>query len=176
MSLRRILEIALASVLIHMPAMAQEAAERPQITLGNGSANMIQIDGMTRQVEPDAVTHIRIDGDQPTLMRANATSITFARVLAADAGWLVLHPIIDGKPDGDIVSGFAQVEAGENSEVTIRMQHPASAGDKYLVMLHRDVSQDRVFDFVFVADGINVEDTAVFEGKRMIAHLIALPD
>jgi len=30
-------------------------------------------------------------------------------------------------------------------------------------------------DFVFVADGINVEDAAVFEGTRMVAHIFAIP-
>jgi hypothetical protein len=55
------------------------------------------------------------------------------------------------------------------------MMHPADAGAKYLVMLHNDVDADRVFDFVFVEDGINVEDRAVFEGTRMVAHFISLP-
>jgi len=38
------------------------------------------------------------------------------------------------------------------------------------------IDQDRVFDFVFVDDGINVEDTAVFEGTHMIAHIIEIPE
>ena len=43
-------------------------------------------------------------------------------------------------------------------------------------MLHNDVDNDRVFDFVFVEDGINVEDRAVFEGMRMIAHIFEVPE
>ena len=50
------------------------------------------------------------------------------------------------------------------------------ATDKFLVMLHGDVDADKVFDFVFVEDGINVEDTAIFEGTHMIAHIFAVPD
>ena len=42
-------------------------------------------------------------------------------------------------------------------------------------MLHSDVDKDRVFDFVFVEDGINVEDSAVFEGTHMIAHIFSVP-
>ena len=109
-------------------------------------------------------------------MRANTTSISFPKVTIENAGWIVLHPVIDGRPDGDIVSGFAYLNEGQSADVMVKIQHPASAGDKFLVMLHSDVDQDRVFDFVFVEDGINVEDTAVFEGTRMIAHVIALPE
>ena len=53
---------------------------------------------------------------------------------------------------------------------------PADAGRKFLVMLHSDVDNDHVLDFVFVEDGINVEDAAVFEGTRMIAHIFAVPE
>lgn len=60
--------------------------------------------------------------------------------------------------------------------MTIRIDHPADPGSKFLVMLHRDVDEDRVLDFVFVEDGINVEDTAVFEGTNMIAHIFAVPE
>ena len=31
-------------------------------------------------------------------------------------------------------------------------------------------------EFVFVEDGINVEDTAIFEGTHMIAHVFVVPD
>ena len=44
----------------------------------------------------------------------------------------------------------------------------------FLVMLHRDVNENREFDFVFV-DERNVSDKAVFEGAKMIAHPIAAP-
>jgi hypothetical protein len=49
-----------------------------------------------------------------------------------------------------------------------------AAGDMFLVMLHRDVNENREFDFVFV-DERNVVDAAVFEGTKMIAHPIAAP-
>lgn len=157
-------------------ALAQETPQRSQITMGNGSANAIQVEGLTRQNEESVASEVRVEGKNVSTLRANTTAITFPKVAIEKAGWLVLHPVIDGRPDGDIVSGFAYLDQGKNEDVTIQIHHPAGAGDKFLVMLHSDVDQDRVFDFVFVEDGINVEDTAVFEGTRMIAHLITLPE
>lgn len=144
--------------------------------MGNGDANAIQTEGITRKSGATVASEVRVDGPNVSTLRANTTAITFPEVTIASEGWLVLHPVIDGRPDGDIVSGFTYLNKGQSDNVTVQIQHPAGAGDKFLVMLHGDVDQDRVFDFVFVEDGINVEDTAVFEGNRMIAHLITLPE
>ncbi|NVE94242.1 DUF7282 domain-containing protein [Altererythrobacter lutimaris] len=176
MSIKNFVAAGLSLAMVSGVATAQEAAERPQITMGNGERNAIQIEGMTRHDDAMAVTSKRMDGADSSVMRTNSTSLTFDEVVIEKAGWIVLHPIIDGRPNGDIVSGFARLEAGRNEEVSIRMHHPADAGSQYIVMLHSDANEDGVFDFVFVEDGINVEDTAVFEGTRMIAHMITLPE
>lgn len=47
-------------------------------------------------------------------------------------------------------------------------------GKKFIVMLHRDVNENKFLDFIFV-DATNVLDKAVFEGSRMIVHAIAAP-
>ena len=176
MDVSRLVYFAIALAAVPGLVSAQDAPERPQITLGNGILNAIEIDGITRESEEPVVSEVRFAGEKSSVMRANSTTVTFPKVMIEKTGWIVLHPVIDGRPNGDIVSGFAYLTAGQNENVAIKMQHPASAGDKYLVMLHNDVDDDRVFDFVFVDDGINVEDTAVFEGSRMIAHMIALPE
>lgn len=150
-------------------------APPPQITMGNGERNAIEVDNLIREAGKKTVSNVRIHGQGVSTYRMNSTGITFPKVTIENPGWIVLHPIIDGKPNGDIVSGFTYLSAGQNENVTIDMFHPAYAGSKYLVMLHNDVDDDRVFDFVFVEDGINVEDRAVFEGTRMIAHFISLP-
>lgn len=176
MHIKRALSFAISLAFLSGTALAQGTSERSQITMGNGTANAIQVEGLTRQNKESIVSEVRVDGTNVSTLRANTTAITFPEVTIERAGWLVLHPVIDGRPDGDIVSGFAYLDQGQSENVTIKIQHPADAGDKFLVMLHGDVDQDRVFDFVFVEDGINVEDTAVFEGTRMIAHVIALPE
>ena len=176
MHIKRVMSGGILLALMSAPVAAQEEPARPQITLGNGSANAIQVEGLTRQDEEQAFSEVRVDGSNVSTLRANTTAVTFPQVTIEKPGWLVLHPVIDGRPDGDIVSGFSYLDAGQNDDVTIRIGHPAQAGDKFLVMLHSDVDRDRVFDFVFVEDGINVEDRAVFEGTRMIAHLIQLPE
>lgn len=157
-------------------APAQEPAAAPQITMGNGEANMITVEGLSRSTGVSHFSEVRVDDAAVSTFRADSTAITFPEVLIEKPGFLVLHPVMDGRPNGDMVSGFAYLEAGQNENVTIRIDHPADVGSKFLVMLHSDVDQDRVLDFVFVEDGINVEDTAVFEGTHMIAHIIAVPE
>lgn len=154
---------------------AQEAPQAPKITMGNGEFNSIQIEGLKREATDMIFSDMRINGANVTTRRGNSTALIFDEVLIDKAGWIVLHPVIDGKPNGDMVSGFAYLNAGLNRNVPLRTDHPADKDDKFLVMLHSDVDEDHVFDFVFVEDGINVEDKAVFEGSHMIAHIISVP-
>nr|WP_070961487.1 hypothetical protein [Hyphomonas sp. Mor2] len=157
-------------------ATAQDAPAVPQITMGNGEANMIQIEGLTRA---EGITHfseMRVDGDDVSAFRGDSVALTFPKVVIEKPGFLVLHPVMDGRPNGDVVSGFTYLEAGTTENVTIRLDTPADTGRNFLVMMHTDVDNDRVLDFVFVEDGINVEDTAVFEGTHMIAHIFAVPE
>lgn len=159
-----------------MNASAQEDAPAPQMTIGNGEANAIIVDGVSLIEGETTFSEVRVDGDQVKSFRATSTAISFPEVTVENNSWVVLHPVIDGRPDGDMVSGFTYVAAGTHEDVAIQVDHPADPGDKFLVMLHGDVDEDRVFDFVFVEDGINVEDRAVFEGMRMIAHVFAVPE
>lgn len=157
-------------------ASAQDAPAAPQITMGNGEANMIQIEGLTRSEGVTQFSEVRIDGGEVASFRGDSVALTFPQVVIEKPGFLVLHPVMDGRPNGDVVSGFAYLDAGTNENVTIRLDTPADPGRGFLVMLHSDVDNDRVLDFVFVEDGINVEDTAVFESTRMIAHIFAMPE
>lgn len=157
-------------------AVAQEGSPLPQLTMGNGEANAIQVEGLRRQTEQETFSQVRVDGSKVSTLRANTTAITFPEVIIEKSGWLVLHPVIDGRPDGDRVSGFTYLDPGRNTDVTLQIDYPADPGDAFLVMMHSDTDKDRVFDFVFLEDGINVEDGAVFEGNRMIAHIIQVPE
>ena len=171
------LSAAAAAILCVACASAQEdAPAAPQMTIGNGEANAIIMDGLQLVEAEKVFSQVRVDGDQVTSFRGTTTAITFPEVTIESNGWVVLHPVIDGRPDGDMVSGFTYVGAGTNEDVSIQVDHPADPGDRFLVMLHNDVDNDRVFDFVFVEDGINVEDRAVFEGMRMIAHIFEVPE
>ncbi len=126
---------------------------RPQISMGNGEDNWIVTDGATR------------DG----------ATFSFSEVHIAAPGWLVMHPFENGKPNGKVYVGASYLSAGTSRDVTITVDHEPAPGDHYIVMLHSDVDDDRHFDFVFVADGVNVEDRAVFEGAVMIGHVYAAP-
>jgi hypothetical protein len=134
-------------------AESSAPAEAPKVTMGNGEANWIVTEGATRKGATFSFREVRIDGN----------------------GWLVMHPFKDGKPVGDVYVGSTFLEDGENRDVTITVDPVPEAGDMFIVMLHRDVNENRAFDFVFV-DERNVLDKAVFEGTKMIGHPFAAPE
>jgi hypothetical protein len=134
---------------------APQAPSEPavqKVTLGNGEANWIIVEGAKRKRATFTFREVHIDGN----------------------GWLVLHPFKDGKPVGEIYVGATYVESGDNRDVEITVDSEPTTGDMFIVMLHRDVNENREFDFVFV-DEVNVLDKAVFEGTKMIAHAIQAP-
>ncbi len=128
------------------------AAATPKITLGNGAANWIVVEGAAREGATFTFRAVQIDGD----------------------GWLVMHPFADGKPVGTVYVGATYIKDGLNRDVAIRVDEVPAPGTMFIVMLHHDVNQNQEFDFVFV-DERNVLDKAVFEGTTMIAHAIAAP-
>ena len=129
-----------------------QAEEKPAITLGNGEANWIITEGMTREQSTLTFPEVQIDGN----------------------GWLVIHPFEDGKPNGDKYVASTYVKDGSNKDVEIKVHKGLQSGEMFIVMLHRDVNENQVLDFVFVSDTA-VMDTAVFEGSKMIAHAISTP-
>ena len=130
------------------------SASSQEMTIGNGEKNSIVVDGMTRQ----------------------GRTFTFREVTLAEPGWLVLHPFEGGEPQGEIYVGAKYLPAGTHESVTIDVQTAPEPrpGTQFIVMLHGDVDRDETFDFFFV-DERNVADKAVFEGSRMIGHVIAAP-
>jgi hypothetical protein len=126
--------------------------QKPQISMGNGEKNWIMVEGVT--------------WDQSTL--------TFSEVQIDGNGWLVIHPFENGAPNGDKYVALTYLEDGKNLEVDINVLKGLDSGEMFIVMLHRDVNENKVLDFVFVDDR-NVLDRAVFEGNTMIGHVIAAP-
>jgi hypothetical protein len=125
---------------------------RMLIKLDNGEANWIIVEGASRDAATFSFPEVHIDGN----------------------GWLVMHPFEDGKPNGKIYVGATYVQDGDNRDVEITVDPEPSMGDKFIVMLHRDVNENREFDFVFV-DSMNVLDKAVLEGRTLIAHEFSAP-
>jgi len=156
-------------------AQAQDVSATAQaITLGNGEKNWIMVEGVRRSADA-TYTEQRITSANSAVRRGDGATLTFDEVHIEGDGWLVLHPFIDGKPDGDWVAGYSFVKSGTNKDVSVTLNPSPKPGTMFLVMLHSDSNSDGVFDFVFVEDGINVEDRAVFEGSTMIAHVFAVP-
>jgi hypothetical protein len=124
-----------------------------QICPGNGEHNWIITEDATRDGAVFTFSEVKIDGP----------------------GWLVMHPFADGQPVRDVYVGHTYLSAGLHENVEIEVDEAPDTGTYFTVMLHSDVDDDQHFDFVFVEDGINVEDRAVFEGNIIIAHRIAAP-
>ena len=128
------------------------AAEQTRMSMGNGEKNWIILDEADR----------------------NGSVLTFKEVHIDGNGWLVIHPFENGKPNGDKYVAYTYLASGKNSDVDIDVLKGLATGEQFIVMLHRDVNENRVLDFIFV-DERNVMDTAVFEGSKMIGHVMAAP-
>lgn len=141
----------LALTLAHTGAFAQED-QQPQRSIGNGTDNWITVEDVTRDEGTLTFSEVQIDGN----------------------GWLVIHPFEGGAPNGDKYVAATFLEDGKNLNVDIEVHKGLTSGEMFIVMLHRDSNENKVFDFVFV-DEQNVMDRAVFEGSTMIGHAIAAP-
>ncbi|MFT5692221.1 MAG: hypothetical protein ACI92E_001552 [Oceanicoccus sp.] len=129
-----------------------ETDHKPKMGMGNGEENWITQDNFTR----------------------NEAILTFKEVQINGNGWLVMHPFENGIPNGDKYVALTYLQSGKNPDVNIEVLKGLVSGEKYIVMLHRDVNENKALDFVFV-DEQNVLDRAVFEGHTMIGHIIAIP-
>jgi len=132
---------------------AQEAAAKANIVLGNGEKNWIKTGDVIRKDSTLTFSEVQIDGN----------------------GWLVIHPFEDGKPNGDKYVASTYVTDGLNKDVDITVHKGLETGEMFIVMLHRDANENKIFDFVFVSDTA-VMDTAVFEGNKLIARPTPAPE
>ena len=140
------------AVLLPMSFTRAETPEPVSFSMGNGDSNWIQTEGVSRQ----------------------GKILTFKEVHVEGNGWLVMHPFEDGAPNGDKYVAATYLNSGTNEDVDIEVYKGVSSGEMFIVMLHRDLNENGVFDFVFV-DEQNVMDRAVFEGPRMIGHMVPAP-
>ena len=152
--LRILLVATLLTACTHVDAETpyEDPAPQPAMTIGNGESNWIVVEDVIRDGNVLTFSDVTIDGN----------------------GWLVIHPFEDGKPNGDKYVAATFVADGTNEDVDIEVYKGLETGEMFVVMLHRDLNENGVLDFVFV-DDTNVMDKAVFEGNRMIAHMIPSP-
>ncbi len=150
----RILMIAaiMASGLCAQGALGAGVTTKPSGGFGNGQKNWIIAAAATR----------------------NGSTFTFREVQIEGNGFVVIYQILNGKPVGEKYLGAGYVVSGNSKNVAVTVDYKPRKGEHFLVMLHRDVNEDKVFDFVFV-DPPNVLDKAVFEGTRMVARIFSAP-
>ena len=80
----------------------------------------------------------------------------------------------DGKPDGYVYVAHQYLLDGVTEDVSIKVDYEPAQGEMFIVMLHRDMNENRKFDFLRIGDG-HVLDKAVFEGSTMIGHAWPAP-
>lgn len=139
------------SLLIGFSVQAEETYKEA-FSMGNGEKNWIDVAGVSREGSVLNFPEVKIDGN----------------------GWLVVHPFEDGAANGDKYVGRTYVKDGKNADVSIDVLKGLVQGEMFIVMLHRDLNENKELDFIFI-DEINVMDRAVFEGSRMIGHAIPAP-
>jgi len=144
--------VSAAIIVLFSQNIQAETDPQPQITMGNGEKNWIDVAGVTRDQSVLTFPEVQIDGN----------------------GWLVIHPFENGAPNGDKYVALTYLNDGRNTDVDIDVLKGLTKGEMFIVMLHRDVNENKVLDFVFVDDR-NVMDKAVFEGNKMIGHAIPAP-
>lgn len=71
-------------------------------------------------------------------------TVTVDKVVAAQAGWMVIHAEADGKP-GPVI-GYSAVAAGENTDVVVEID-TAQATATLFAMLHVDAGEMNKYEF-----------------------------
>ncbi len=108
-----------------------------------GDANGQGVKGIWFVVHPDAPT---VEVSDQAIKDG---TVTIARVVAFEPGWLVIHADKDGKP-GPIL-GKTQVQSGENLNVVVSVD-TANATPRLHAMLHVDRGAMGTFEFPGGAD------------------------
>ena len=76
---------------------------------------------------------------------SDGASVTVASVKAPEAGWMVIHADVDGKP-GPIL-GQTAVPAGTTENVVVMLDAPLEADATVWAMLHTDAGEAGVYEF-----------------------------
>nr|WP_290669426.1 hypothetical protein [Ardenticatena sp.] len=88
---------------------------------------------------------VELVGIEVSDQMSDGNSVVIDKVISNGQGWVAVHQDADGKP-GPIM-GFAQVQDGENTNVTVSLSTPATDGQVLRVMLHTDAGEMGVWEF-----------------------------
>ncbi|MEL7231093.1 MAG: hypothetical protein AAGJ85_01115 [Pseudomonadota bacterium] len=122
----------------------------PAIAPGNGEANVITLDGLSRV----------------------GSTLYVPEVKSETPAFLVVHPFLDGAPLREDYTAATYIDAGVTENVPLLLDQPAESGSRMIIMFHEDVNRDGLFQF---GDGITVPDAPVIEGTTMIALPALVP-
>ena len=95
--------------------------------------------------------------------------ITVARAVAPTGAWIVVHLDDNGKPGARV--GFAQIAAGTNANVVVKLDPAVSLTDKLLVAVHADRGVAGTLEFDMM-DKYNSPDQPFFVNGAEVATAV----
>ncbi|MFB6374720.1 MAG: hypothetical protein ABEN55_16735, partial [Bradymonadaceae bacterium] len=103
---------------------------------GDGNKDALSIGALFEMVgaKIDGIADYVKAGDQ-TLSSNN--KVTVSRVFANEKGWVVIHEKADGGGIGDPI-GAAEVQAGNNADITVNLDKSLSSEQPLWAMVHKD--------------------------------------
>ena len=96
-------------------------------------------------------------------------NVTASSVVAGEDGWLVVHRTDAAMKPGPVV-GHAAVKAGENKDVTAKLDEAVKSGDMLMLMLHSEAGgkQAGVFEYTLGSK----EDGPVRVNDKLVMAMI----
>ena len=81
--------------------------------------------------------------DQPVA----GDSVTIASATVPEGGFVVIHEVIDGKPQAPQSIGHTPIKAGTTSDVVVKLDKDVPPGSTLIAMLHNDTGTIGVYEF-----------------------------
>ncbi|HBY95239.1 MAG TPA: hypothetical protein DEP84_15020, partial [Chloroflexi bacterium] len=88
-------------------------------------------------------------------------TVTVAKTVATQDGWMVIHKDQDGNP-GPVI-GFSSVKEGENENVQVKLNEELTGPTKLWAMLHVDEGTKGTYEFPGADVPAKVDDKVVME-------------
>jgi len=98
----------------------------------------------TATPEPTDVMEKIVSSVEVSDQEVSDASVVVDKVVAAEAGWLVIHIYVGGAPGA--VLGFTQVSKGENENVVVDLAVIQFTGE-LSAMLHVDHGEEGIYEF-----------------------------
>jgi len=88
---------------------------------------------------------LKVEGTDQDVSGGNVVA---SSIVAGEDGWLVVHRTDSSMKPGAVV-GHAALKAGENKDVSAKLDEPIKSGDMLMLMLHTDATGMKPGEFEY---------------------------